>query len=230
MVFVKFGQGLSTRRDLLPAEFTTELGRLQDRVSPLPWDQIEQVLAAELGGTAMFAGINREPLASASIAQVHAATLRTGERVVVKVLRPGVTYLVERDLDIIARLARRTEARAGWARAIGVATLAEGFAVGLREELDFRIEAANLAAASAASAAEGVVIPRVHHDLSTQQVLVMERLDGTALSKAAPAEATASGWPVTCSTACCGRSSSTASSTPTRTRATSCCSTTGGWG
>jgi ubiquinone biosynthesis protein len=185
VVFVKFGQGLSTRRDLLPPEFTTELGRLQDRVSPLPWDQIEQVLAAELGGTAMFAGIDREPLASASIAQVHAATLRAGERVVIKVLRPGVTHLVERDLDIIARLARRTEARAGWARAIGVATLAEGYAAGMREELDFRIEAANLAAASAASAAEGVVIPRVHHDLSTRQVLVMERLDGTALSKAA---------------------------------------------
>ncbi|HEV2537765.1 MAG TPA: AarF/UbiB family protein [Streptosporangiaceae bacterium] len=188
VVFVKFGQGLSTRRDLLPPEFTTELGRLQDQVSPLPWDQIEPVLAAELGGTAMFAVIDREPLASASIAQVHAATLRTGERVVVKILRPGVTHLVERDLDIIARLARRTEARAAWARAIGVATLAEGFAVGLREELDFRIEAANLAAASAASAAEGVVIPRVHHDLSTRQVLVMERLDGQALSKAAPAD------------------------------------------
>jgi ubiquinone biosynthesis protein len=186
VVFVKFGQGLSTRRDLLPPEFTTELGRLQDRVSPLPWDQIEQVLGTELGGTAMFAGIDREPLASASIAQVHAATLRTGERVVIKIRRPGVTHLVERDLDIIARLARRTEARAGWARAIGVATLAEGFAVALREELDFRIEAANLAAASAASAAEGVVIPRVHQDLSTQKVLVMERLDGEALSKAAP--------------------------------------------
>jgi ubiquinone biosynthesis protein len=188
VVFVKFGQGLSTRRDLLPPEFTTELGRLQDRVSPLPWDQIEQVLAAELGGTAMFAAIDREPLASASIAQVHAATLRTGERVVIKVLRPGVTHLVERDLDIIARLARRTEARAAWARAIGVGTLAEGYAVGLREELDFRIEAANLAAASAASAARGVVIPHVHHDLSTQKVLVMERLDGTALSKAVPAD------------------------------------------
>ncbi len=188
MVFVKFGQGLSTRRDLLPPEFTTELGRLQERVSPLPWDQIEQVLGTELGGTAMFASIDREPLASASIAQVHAATLRTGERVVIKVLRPGVTHLVERDLDIIARLARRTEARAAWARAIGVATLADGYAAGLREELDFRIEAANLAAASAASAARAVVIPRVHHDLSTQRVLVMQRLDGTALSKAALAD------------------------------------------
>jgi len=196
VVFVKFGQVLSTRRDLLPPEFITELGRLQDRVSPLPWDQIEQVLGAELGGTAMFAGIDREPLASASVAQVHAATLRTGERVVVKVLRPGITSLVERDLDIIARLARRTEARAAWARAIGVVGLAEGFAVALREELDFRVEAANLAAASAVGekAASGgavggpgeVVIPRAHHDLSTRRVLVMERLDGEALSKGAP--------------------------------------------
>jgi ubiquinone biosynthesis protein len=196
VVFVKFGQVLSTRRDLLPPEFIAELGRLQDRVSPVPWEQIEQVLGTELGGTAVFADIDRAPLASASIAQVHAATLRTGERVVVKVLRPGVTHLAERDLDIIARLARRTEARATWARAIGVAGLAEGFAVGLREELDFRVEAANLSAASAASAAseeaggaaskpDGVVIPRVYHDLSTRQVLVMERLDGEALSKAA---------------------------------------------
>src|SRR6266581_4878561 len=141
VVFVKFGQALSTRRDLLPPEFTAELGRLQDRVSSLPWTQIEQVLREELGGTAMFAEIDRQPLAAASIAQVHAATLRTGERVVVKVLRPGVASLVERDLDIIARLARRTEARAAWARAIGVVNLAEGFAAALREELDFRVEA-----------------------------------------------------------------------------------------
>jgi ubiquinone biosynthesis protein len=193
VVFVKFGQVLSTRRDLLPPDFITELERLQDRVSPLPWDQIEQVLGTELGGTAMFADIDREPLASASMAQVHAATLRTGERVVVKVLRPGLAGLVERDLDIIARLARRTEARAGWARAIGVVTLAEGFAIGLREEMDFRVEAANLAAASAASAAAAsqpgqVVIPGAYHDLSTRRVLVMERLDGKALSHATPAD------------------------------------------
>jgi len=188
VVFVKFGQALSTRRDLLPPEFISELGRLQEGASPLPWEQVEQVLEAELGGTDMFAGIDREPLASASIAQVHAATLRTGERVVIKVLRPGVISLVERDLDIIARLARSTEARAAWARAIGVVTLAEGFGVALREELDFRIEAANLAAAGAADKAgdaAAVVIPRAYHDLSTRQVLVMERFDGRALSKAA---------------------------------------------
>jgi ubiquinone biosynthesis protein len=185
-VFVKFGQALSTRRDLLPPEFTSELGRLQDRVSPLPWAQIERVLGEELGGTGMFTEIDTDPLASASIAQVHAATLPTGERVVLKVLRPGVTSLVERDLDIIARLARRTEARVGWARAIGVVKLAEGFAAALREELDFRIEAGNLAAVGAAASSDGIVIPRAYHDLSTRRVLVMERLDGQALSKAAP--------------------------------------------
>ncbi len=184
-VFVKFGQALSTRRDLLPPEFTSELGRLQDRVSPLPWAQIERVLGEELGGTGMFTEIDTDPLASASIAQVHAATLPTGERVVLKVLRPGVTSLVERDLDIIARLARRTEARVGWARAIGMVKLAEGFAAALREELDFRVEAGNLTAVGAAASSDGIVIPRAYHDLSTRRVLVMERLDGQALSKAA---------------------------------------------
>jgi ubiquinone biosynthesis protein len=202
VVFVQFGQALSTRRDLLPPEFIAELGHLQDRVSPVPWTQIEQVLQAELDGTGAFARIDREPLAAASIAQVHAATLRTGERVVVKVLRPGVTSLVERDLDIIGRLARRLQARAPWARSLGVVTLADGFAAALREELDFRVEARNLAAVIAAAGPPGqhsqpgqdghdeqgdIVIPAAYHDLSTRRVLVMQRLDGVAVSQAGPA-------------------------------------------
>ena len=210
VVFVKFGQALSARRDLLPPEFIAELGHLQDRVSSLPWAQIEQVLQAELGGTGAFAEIDHQPLAAASIAQVHAATLRTGQRVVVKVQRPGVASVVARDLDIIGRLARRMQARASWARALGVVTLAEGFAAALREELDFRVEARNLAAVSAAASVpdeetpdeetpdeetpdeetpdeETVVIPAAYHDLSTRRVLVMQRLDGVTVSKAGPA-------------------------------------------
>ncbi len=238
-VFVKFGQALSTRRDLLPPEFTAELGRLQDRVSSLPWAQIEQVLTEELGGTAMFGQIDREPLAAASIAQVHAATLLTGERVVVKVLRPGVPVLVERDLDIITRLARRTEARATWARTLGVAALAEGFAAALREELDFRVEARNLAAVSAANGASAggqspqVVIPRAYHDLSTKRVLVMERLDGQALSKAAPDPLTDSDRERLARDLldCLLRQIVVDGVFPrTRTRATSCCWRTDGWG
>ena len=107
VVFVKFGQAMSTRRDLLPPEFTSELGRLQDRVSPLPWAQIERVLGEDLGGTGMFAEIDTDPLASASIAQVHAATLRSGERVVLKILRPGVASLVERCCSHARRFAKR---------------------------------------------------------------------------------------------------------------------------
>jgi ubiquinone biosynthesis protein len=179
VVFVKFGQALSTRRDLLPPEFTAELGRLQDRVSPLPWAAIEQVLREE-NLLDSFAEIDHEPLASASIAQVHAARLRTGERVVIKVRRPDVAGLVDRDLDIIGRLARRLEQRTGWARTLGVAALADGFATALREELDFRVEAQNLAAVCPS---DGVLIPKAFDDLSTGRVLVMERLDGVAISQ-----------------------------------------------
>ena len=109
--------------------------------------------------------------------------------------RPGVASLAARDLDIIGRLARRMETRASWARTLGVVTLAEGFAAALREELDFRVEARNLAAVSAAAPPDGdrdgdgddVVIPAAYHDLGTRRVLVMERLDGVAVSKAGPA-------------------------------------------
>jgi ubiquinone biosynthesis protein len=180
VVFVKFGQALSTRRDLLPAEFTAELARLQDRASPLSWPDVERVLNEEhLDGA--FAEIDHEPLASASIAQVHTARLRTGEQVVVKVRRPDVRALAERDLDIIARLARRMELRADWARTLGVVKLAEGFAAALREELDFRVELRNL---ESVSATDGVLIPRAYPELSSARVLVMQRLDGVAISKA----------------------------------------------
>lgn len=185
VVFVKLGQVLSTRRDILPPEFVQELGRLQDRATPVPWPEIERILQEELGDPRdVFAAFDRTPLAAASIAQVHTATLRSGEDVVVKIQRPGIRSVVERDLDIVGRLARTLHDRAAWAKSFGVIELAGGFAAALREELDFRVEARNMASVAATARGDDVVIPHPYDDLCTSRVLVMQRLDGTALGKA----------------------------------------------
>jgi ABC1 atypical kinase-like domain len=140
VTFVKLGQVLSTRRDLLPAEFTRELSRLQDDAAGVPWPRIEQVLRSELGADVgeLFATFEREPLAAASIAQVHAATLASGARVVVKVRRPDVGEIVERDLDIVGRLAVRLQRSTTWGRAVGAVGLADALleVVERPEELD----------------------------------------------------------------------------------------------
>ncbi|WP_067466381.1 ABC1 kinase family protein [Actinomadura macra] len=190
VAFVKLGQVLSTRRDVLPPEFVTELGRLQDRAAPVPWPDIEQIIRDELGASPedVFAEFDRVPLAAASVAQVHTARLTSGEEVVVKIQRPGIRALVERDLDIVGRLARTLHSRAAWARSLGVVDLADGFAAALREELDFRVETRNMASVAAAATARGsdVRIPHPHEDLCTGRVPVMQRLSGTALSQAGP--------------------------------------------
>ncbi|TCO53584.1 ABC1 kinase family protein [Actinocrispum wychmicini] len=188
VTFVKLGQVLSTRSDLLGPEFIQELSKLQDSVSPAPAGEIERVLLAELGGppTEVFESFDATPLASASIAQVYRATLPTGSDVVVKVQRPGIRAVVERDLDIMYRLARTLEERTKWARRLGVVSLADGFAAALLEELDFRVEAKNIAAVTAASTKDGEVkLPGLYMSLCTERVLVMDRLVGVPLGAAA---------------------------------------------
>jgi ubiquinone biosynthesis protein len=190
VAFVKLGQLASTRADLLPPLFIDELSSLQDRVTPASWDEVAVLLTEELGAAPeeVFAEFDREPLAAASIAQVHRARLRTGEDVVVKVQRPGIRSVVERDLDIVGRIAETLQHRTRWGRSIGAVDLAAGFAVALEEELDFRVEARNMAAVAASGRYDrsAVTMPAVFDQLSGERVLVMQRLSGVALSAAGP--------------------------------------------
>ena len=188
--FVKLGQLMSTRDDLLPPEFITELRSLQDEVVPVPWTLVGELLAADLGAPVdeVFTQFERQPLAAASIGQVHRATLHSGEQVVVKVQRPGITTVVDRDLDIALRAAASLEQRAAWARDLGAVELAQGFAAALREELDFRVEARNLTTITASSAlhrpSDRIRLPHLHGEFTTQRILVMELLDGVPLGRA----------------------------------------------
>ncbi|WP_029137098.1 ABC1 kinase family protein [Nakamurella lactea] len=189
VTFVKLGQLLATRRDLVAGEVVDELKKLQDDAAPIGWDEAKAVLEAEFDAplSQVFADIDERPLAAASVGQVHAATLLDGRRVVVKVQRPGISATVERDLDIAFRLADRLEAWTDWAASSGAARLAEGMAIALREELDYRVEAANLLAVAGtptAGSSQAVRIPRVYPEWSGERVLVMERLDGVRLADA----------------------------------------------
>jgi ubiquinone biosynthesis protein len=132
-VYIKLGQILSTRSDLLPPEVIAELRALQDRVAPAPQPAIDELLAAELGAppTSVFDQFEAKPIAAASIAQVYRARLPSGEQVAVKVQRPDIAGMVESDLDILLRLARIVESGASWGRAYRVVDLANGFAVAL---------------------------------------------------------------------------------------------------
>ncbi|WP_049570578.1 AarF/ABC1/UbiB kinase family protein [Nocardiopsis sp. SBT366] len=181
VVFVKLGQVLATRRDLLPPVFVEELGRLHSEVAKVPFQRIRECVEGELGRPLeeVFAAFDPEPLAAASIAQAHPARLHGGEEVVVKVQRPGIVPVVRRDLDIIRRLARRFDEYTDWGPAIGVLDLADRFAGALLEELDFEVEAANIAAVADATGGSEVRIPRVYEAYTGRRVLVMERLHGT---------------------------------------------------
>ena len=188
VTFVKLGQVLSTRRDLLPPEFISELSRLQDDASKVPWPDISAVLEASLGGpvTEKFASFDTEPIAAASIAQVYRAMLPSGDRVAVKVCRPDVTGVVGSDLDIVQRLAIRLQRSTRWGRSVGAVDLADGFAAALREELDLRIEARNMTAVAAAARDEDLRVPAPYQPYCGKQVLVMQYLNGRPLLTAAP--------------------------------------------
>lgn len=191
VTFVKFGQMMATRPDLVGDDMARELGTLHADVPAVSWPVLRAALEEGLQRPTdeVFAEIEQRPLAAASVGQVHAARLLDGTRVVVKVQRPGAAAQVAADLDILRRLAGRLERSTGWARTLGLAALVEGFAEGLHEELDYRVEAANARAVSESLpwGQHVVHVPIGYPQWSGRTVLVMERIDGVPLSRAAQA-------------------------------------------
>ncbi len=183
--YIKLGQIISSGEGLFPEELVTEFKKCRDQVPAEPWSEVRAVVESELGRPleSVFSEFDRVPLAAASIAQVHAATLRTGERVVVKVQRPSVARLVHADLKVMAWLAPFLVGRIPIAALANPPALVELFAETITEELDFRLEAQNMldvAKSFHELGQRGYVVPRPHPTLVTPRLLVMERLDGFA--------------------------------------------------
>jgi ubiquinone biosynthesis protein len=181
--YIKLGQIVSSGEGIFPPELVDEFKRCRDQVPAESFATVRRVIEEDLGRPleAVFRWVDRTPLAAASVAQVHAATLRTGERVVVKVQRPTVARLVHDDLRVMAWMAPHLVGRIPVAALANPPALVELFAQTITEELDFRLEAENMldvARTFALLEQRAYVVPRPHPELVTRRVLVMERLDG----------------------------------------------------
>ncbi len=184
--FVKLGQVLSTRPDLVPPAYIAELIKLQDAVPPGPWGPIQDQIEKELGGPTaeLFASIEHEPIAAASLAQVHTATLHNGSDVVVKVQRPGIEETVGVDLEILQDVAQLLEDRISVARLYDLPEIAREFGATLRAELDFYREGHNADRFRENFADEPYLyVPEIHWDFTTRRVLVMERIQGIKIDE-----------------------------------------------
>ena len=185
-IFIKFGQVLSTRRDLLPLDIADELARLQDRVPPFPAAQARAIIEAELRRPleTVFAQFDDVPVASASVAQVHFAVLRDGQEVAVKVLRPGMLAVIDDDLAILHILARWVERLSADGRRLRPREVVKEFDTYLHDELDLVREAANAAQLRRNMAdLPLIIVPEMHWDLCTRNVCVMERMTGVPVSQ-----------------------------------------------
>ncbi len=182
--YVKLGQVLSTRPDLVPPDLLIELAKLQDRVAPFPFEEVRRIVEEELGAPpeAVFEAFDAEPLASASLGQVHRARLN-GEEVVVKVQRPGIQAAMEADIELMMQLAGRLERHVeGWA-ALRPTSAVREFSLTLAEELDYEIEAAHQERVANRFREDPTVhVPRVVRSATTSRVLTMEFIDGIKVS------------------------------------------------
>jgi ubiquinone biosynthesis protein len=183
--FIKLGQILSTRGDVLPPELIRELEKLQDTVPPTDFSLIQAQVESELQQPLqdIFPTFNPVPVASASLGQVHMATLANGQDVAVKVFRPGVDKLIEIDLDILLELAALAEKRTEWGEHYEVLSLAQEFADTLRTEQNYEQEGHNIDRYRQIFAGdERVYIPKVYWDTTTRRVLTMERIQGIKIT------------------------------------------------
>jgi ubiquinone biosynthesis protein len=190
--FIKLGQMLATRPDLVPMALVDELRHLQDEVPPFPFEDVILIVESELGCPMgeVFSHVEEIPVAAASIAQVHFATLLTGESVVIKVQRPNLNRQITGDLRILAGLASALEARVPEVRHFRPRAIVEEFTKSLQRETDFVGEAASMDRFRAMFADEpGLVVPKPFHQWTRRRVLTMERVDGVKVTDVAALKA-----------------------------------------
>jgi len=184
--FIKLGQLMSTRADIFPPEYIDELTKLQDQVPPIPFQNIKAVIEKELKRpvTDLFESIEEEALAAASVAQVHMAELEDGERVVVKVIRPGIDKKIREDIRLMYYFAEKIENSFEIGQIIGFVDLVKEFERSIFRELDMYVEAGNIERfARNFEDSEELYIPKVNWDLTARSVLVMEHIDGIKMDQ-----------------------------------------------
>ncbi|MYJ76439.1 MAG: ubiquinone biosynthesis regulatory protein kinase UbiB [Gammaproteobacteria bacterium] len=184
-VFIKFGQILSTRRDLLPTDYADELAKLQDQVPPFPGEAAIARIEASLGEPieALFETFDAEPMASASLAQVHAATMANGDEVAVKVIRPDIEQVIEKDLALIHTMAGLLERISKDARRLKLKAVVRDYERTIFEELNLKKEAANTATLRRNFAGSPLLYaPRVYWERCSESVLVLERVRAVPIS------------------------------------------------
>ena len=185
-IFVKFGQALSTRRDLIPLDIADELARLQDQVPPFPGEEAQKMLEVIYGRplTEVFAAFDRTPVASASVAQVHFAVLKDGQEAAVKILRPNVEKAIARDVALLYTLARILERSIPESRRLRPVEVVAEFEKHLQDEMDLMVEASNASQLRRNfSDKRLLIIPEVFWDYCDTRVMVMERMKGTPISQ-----------------------------------------------
>jgi ubiquinone biosynthesis protein len=190
--YVKIGQIVSSQGRALPADWALELERLQSDVKPFPYEEVEERIITDLGAPPqeLYATFEKEPLAAASLAQVHRASTRDGRQVVVKVQRPGIHGQLRSDVRILVRMAHALERRTRWAQDVDLSGVLLEFGTTLLRELDYSIEAYNARRLNRVlEPIEGLHVPEAIPELSSSQVLTLEFIDGVKPTRSAEIDA-----------------------------------------